>query len=127
MKAKQLTVYVQDIPGSLALVARALAAEKVNITGLIGLGSESLSPVRLLVDSPARARKALKAVGLEPIEEDVLLVALADKPGALATIAEKLAAAHINIHYAYASSAGGRRVNVVLAVSDIARASRLVR
>ncbi len=126
MKAKQLTVHVQDAPGALARVARALAGQKVNITGLMGVGADARSPIRVVVDNVARARKALQAAGLETSEEEVLVVALADKPGALATVAEKLAAAGINIHYAYASS-GGRKVNCVMAVSDIARASRLAR
>ncbi len=127
MKAKQLTVYVQDSPGSLAHVARALADHKVNITGLVGIGAQNLSPVRLLVDSPARAKKALRAAGLEPKEEDVLVVTLADKPGTLAAVAEKLAAAGININYAYVTSSGGKKVHIVMAVSDLARAARLAR
>ena len=127
MKAKQLTVFVNDVPGSLARIARSLAENKVNIQALVGIGSESLSPVRMLVDSPARAKKALRQAGLEPIEDEVLLVTLPDKPGALADFTEKLAAAGINISHAYATSAGGKKVTCVLAVSDLARASRLAR
>ncbi len=127
MKAKQLTVYVNDVPGSLARVTRALADHKVNIRGLIGVGQETLSPIRMLVDSPGRAKKALRSIGLEATEEDVLLVTLADKPGALANVAAKLADAGINILYAYAIASGGKKVNCVLALSDLARASRLAR
>ena len=126
MKAKQLTVYVNDAPGALASIARALADSKVNITGLLGFANEALSPVRLLVDKPAQAKKALRAAGLEPSEEDVLVVTVADKPGTLAQVAEKLAANGINIQSAYASG-GGKKVRLVMVVSDIARASRLVR
>ena len=127
MKAKQLTVYVPDAVGTLAHVARTLADKKVNITGLICAGAGDQSPIRLLVDSPARARKALQAAGLEPVEEDVLVVQLPDKPGALAAVAEKFAAAGININYAYSGGSTGRKVNTVLVVSDVARASRLAR
>ncbi len=127
MKAKQLTVYVPDAVGTLAHVVRTLADSKVNITGLICVGSGDRSPIRLLVNSPARAKKALQAQGLDPTEEDVLVVALPDKPGALAAVAEKLAVAGINIDYAYASGGIGRKVNTVLCVSDVARASRLAR
>ena len=127
MKAKQLTVYVPDAVGTLAQVARALADKKVNITGMLCIGAGDRSPVRLLVNSPARAKKALQATGLDPTEEDVLVVQLADKPGALAAVCEKLAAAGINIHYAYASGGAGKKVNTVLAVSDVAQASRLAR
>ena len=81
MKAKQLTVYVPDAVGTLAHVARTLADSKVNITGLICVGTGDRSPIRLLVNSPARAKKALQAQGLYPTEEDVLVVALPDKPG----------------------------------------------
>ncbi len=127
MIAKQLTIYVPDAVGTLAHVARVLAQKKVNITGLICVGAGDRSPIRLLSDSPARARKALQAAGLDPTEEDVLVVQLPDKPGALAAVGEKLAAAGINIHYAYASGGTGRKVNTVLGVSDVGRASRLAR
>ena len=126
MKAKQLTVLVNDVPGSLARMAQALAAQKVNIIAMMGVGNESLSPIRLLVDNPARAKKALRSAGLQATEEDVLVVPLANKPGALAGIAAKLASANINILYAYATGGGGK-TNCVMAVSDIARASRLAR
>ncbi len=127
MKAKQLTVLVNDVPGSLARMAQALAAQKVNITAMMGVGNESLSPIRLLVDNPARAKKALRSAGLQATEEDVLVVPLANKPGSLAGIAAKLASANINILYAYATGGSGGKTNCVMAVSDIARASRLAR
>jgi len=126
MKAKQLTVYVADAPGTLARVARALAEHKINITGVVCVGAGERSPVRVLTNSPARAKKALAAAGLHPIEEDVLVVRLPDKPGALAAVAEKLAAAGVNINYAYATG-GGKKVNAVLAVSDVGRGARLAR
>ncbi len=126
MKAKQLTVYVADAPGTLARVARALAEHKINITGVVCVGAGERSPVRVLTSSPARAKKALATAGLHPIEEDVLVVRLSDKPGALAAVAEKLAAAGININYAYATG-GGKKVHAVLAVSDVGRGARLAR
>lgn len=127
MKAKQLTVYVPDAPGTLARVTRALADGKVNITGLVCIGTGERSPVRVLTNSPARAKKALQAAGYHPIEDEVVVVTLPDKPGALAAVAERLAAAGININYAYATSGVGKKVHTVLALSDVARGARLAR
>jgi hypothetical protein len=127
-KAKQVTVWVDSSPGQIALVARALARAKINITAFTSYGNGSEIPVRLLVTSPARARKVLRGLDLRVTEEDVLRLTLPDKPGTLAEIAERLAEAHINVDYSYETVAkGARKADLVLAVSDLAGAAKALK
>ena len=127
-KAKQVTVWVDNSPGQIARVARALAGARLNITAFAPYGAGSEIPVRLLVTSPARARKVLRDLDLRGTEEDVLRPPLPDKPGTLAEIVERLAEAHINVDYSYETVAkGARKADLVLAVSDLAGAAKALK
>ena len=127
-KAKQLTVWVSDRPGMLGEVGSALGAKKANILAFTAWVEGDHGAIRIVVDKPAVAKKALAARGWETTEEEVLEVTLADTPGSLGRIAQKLGEAGVNIQYAYVGSAGSaRRVNAYFAVSDLTVALKAVR
>jgi hypothetical protein len=127
-KAKQVTVWVDSSPEQIARVARALAKARINITAFTSYGSGSEIPVRLLVTSPARARKVLRDLDLRVTEEHVLRLTLPDMPGTLAEVAERLAQAHINIDYSYETVAkGAKKADLILAVSDLAGAAKVLK
>jgi len=119
----QVVVTVANRPGALARVCEALAARKINITGLDCSGPER--QVRLLVSSPGQAMRALKKAGFRSRLEKVVALRLPDRPGALARAARKLARRKININYGYATTArGARRATIVFGVSNPGRAAR---
>lgn len=126
--AKQVTAWVNSNPGEIARVARALARARINISAFTSYGSGNEIPVRLLVSSPARARKVLLDLDLRVTEEDVLRLTLPGKPGTLAEIAERLAQARINVDYSYETVAkGAKKADLVLAVSDLAGAAKVLK
>jgi hypothetical protein len=127
-KVKQLTAWVESKPGELGRIAEALGKAKVNITAFTCWGAGGESPVRMLVSSPAKAKKVLQGLGLRVTEEEVLRVTLADKPGVLGNAGARLGQANINVEYAYASVAGGgKKADVILSVSDVAGATKALR
>ena len=127
-KPKQVSVWVDSIPGQIARIGEALAKAKINVTAFTAYGTGGESPVRMLVTSPAKAKKVLREMDLRVTEEDVLRLTLPDKPGNLAEIAERLAQAHINVDYSYATAAKGtKKSDLVLAVSDLAGAAKVLK
>ena len=125
-KAKQLSVSVENRPGTLAHVARVLGNGKVNILAFLTstLGAEG--SVQVVVDNVNKAKKALEGAGLTYTESDVLYVELPNIPGALGNFAGKLAAKEINITSGYQTTVkGSRKASVVLAVSDLEKAARV--
>lgn len=123
--AKEFTIWGKNRPGNLARIGRALADAGINISALVASEARGRSPVRLVVDNGARARGVLRNLGLKFSEATVVVLYLADKPGALARAAEKLAAARVNIDYGYATAPpSGKRATIVLAVSNLRRARR---
>lgn len=125
-KANQLSVRVENRPGTLAHVARVLGDAKVNILAFLTttLGAEGSVPV--VVDNVNKAKKALEGAGLTCTESDVLHVELPNVPGALGNFAGKLAAKDINITAGYQTTVkGSRKASVVFAVSDLEKAGRV--
>jgi hypothetical protein len=127
-RATQLSVAMENRPGQLARIGAALARAKVNVEAISVVDSAEVGVVRLVTSSSAKAAAALKRAGMAVVQHPVLVVKLANQPGALGKAAGKLAAAKINIAYAYGSAAGpGAMSTLVFGVSDIAQAARALR
>ncbi len=126
--ATQFSVMLENKPGALAEVCSELAAKAVNIQGIMTSDVRGWGTVRLVVNHPAAARKVFDAIGLRFTEENVWMLRLSDRPGALGRVTRKLAEHKINIEYAYGSiEKGSPKALVVMAVSDLKRAAKFLK
>lgn len=117
--AKDLTVILEDRPGTLAALGEALEKAGINIEGACGVPSEGKAVIHILVEDAAGARRALQQAGLQVrAERDAIVMDIADRPGALGQIARKLANAGVNVDVVYLAT----RTRVALGVSDMAKA-----
>lgn len=98
---KELTIRMDNRPGSLGTVCQTLADRGVNILAFQSIPSESTILVCFVVDNVDAAEAALDSGGLAYSEGEVAQVKLPHRPGELARTACKLGDANINIHYAY--------------------------
>jgi hypothetical protein len=122
----QLTVSCENRPGVLAELTKMLSDAKVNIVAFNAGSAGAMGYVQLIVTNPGKAKTVLKAKSIPYYEERVLLVELANVPGALSRFASKLAAKGINIGAAYQTAANGSsKASVVLAVSNLRMAERI--
>lgn len=120
---KQLAIFLDNRPGTLARVADALAEAKVNIYAICTSDTVDHSVVRLVVNNYRRALEVFEAHGTLVVEDDVLLIEAGNRPGELARIAHTLAKAKVNIEYCYsATPSGARKGLLILRVSDPAKA-----
>jgi len=99
--AKELNIQLENQPGTLAKLCKALADRKVNIVAFQASAAERRSQVHLIVDNVAAAKTILNTEGLTYTENDVAQVALPNRSGELARVAGRLGEANININYAY--------------------------
>src|SRR2546430_14164930 len=121
--ATQLAVFLANRPGALARVCEALGNAGVNIHALATSDTVDHTVVRMVVSDPTKALMLLGEAGVLALETEVLMIGTANQPGVLATLAERLAEADVNIEYVYL--AGGRGVEnglIVLRPSDIEKA-----
>lgn len=119
-KVKQLTISLENQPGALDRVAWILADAKVNISALLLVGTAgSQGLAQLVVDDIRKAKKFLEQAQLSYTEGTVEQFELANKPGALAELTEKLAKKGVNIDSAYATMPkGAKKAVIVLATSQ---------
>ena len=126
-RLKQLTAWVENTSGELGRIAQALGQAKVDITAFTAYGTGTSCPIRLQVSNQAKAKEVLRGLGIRVTEEEVLRVTLFGKPGLLGNLATRLGEAHINVEYAYATATEGKkRVDMVLSVSDVAGACKIL-
>ncbi len=97
-----LTVILEDRPGTLADVGEALGKAGINIEGLCGFPSEGKGVLHLLVEDEPTARRALEEAGLQVhSERQVLILDVEDRPGEFGSICRRIANAGINIDLVY--------------------------
>jgi hypothetical protein len=126
--AKELTIRIEDKPGTLAQCCRALAERDVNILAFEAYEREGQSLIRMVVDDPATAKKLLDADRIYYTETEVAQVTLPHRSGGLSRAASRLGEAHININYAYCGTEPGppNMSLVVFGVTDVAKAVSLL-
>lgn len=109
MLKKQFTLYLENRSGELARITRVLAREKINIEGISAYTSADVGLVQIVVSNAPRTRAVLRKADVAYTMQDVALIALPNRTGALAEITAKIAESGLNISYLYATaSAGGR-------------------
>lgn len=102
MRLKQISVFLENTPGHLEDVCKALAEAGVNLLTITIAETKEYGIVRAIVDKPDAAAAALKAAGFFAKLVDILAVEVEDKPGALLQILKKTSEAGLNIEYMYA-------------------------
>jgi hypothetical protein len=101
----QLALFLENKPGTLARVCDALEKSRINIFAICTSDTIDYNVVRMVVSDTRRALLLFEEYGTLVIESEVLMIDGDNKPGSLAKIAHKLAAAKINIDYAYCATA----------------------
>lgn len=124
---KQLAIFFDNRPGTLASVADALAEAKINIYAITTSDTVDHSVIRMVVSDYRQALHVFEEHGTLVVEDDVLMIEGSNKPGALAEIAHKLAAARINIEYCYsATSPEAKKGLLILRLSNPAKALKVL-
>jgi len=125
--ATQFSIFMVNKPGVLAQVLGEFARAKINVIAMTMMDSVEHGVMRVVFAAPMEAKEVLSKLNMPYNMTDVLCVNLDNKPGALASVAEKLAKSHINIDYAYCTAgAKGGRTTGVLKVPDVKKAMRIL-
>jgi hypothetical protein len=116
---KDLTVILNNVPGTFASLGEALGGAGINIDGICGFPSGSEGVVHLLTEDTAGARSAIEGAGHEVrAEREVLVVDVQDKPGEVGRVCRALADAGVNLDLIYPTNRG----QLVLGADDVDKA-----
>ena len=122
--ATDLTLYLNDQPGELARVGDVLGKAGANIGGLCALSTGGgQAEVHILVNDATSAFEALQAAGIKiAAEQEVLVLEIEDRPGALGDLARRLGDARVNLSLVYLAT----NTRLVLAADNLADAKSAV-
>jgi hypothetical protein len=98
---EQVSVFLENSTGRLAELSRALGDAGIDMHALMVADTEDFGLVRIICDTPNRAKDLLDVQGFSATVTPVLAVEIPDRPGGLADVLEALGAANINVEYAY--------------------------
>ena len=125
--ATELSIQLDDEPGTLGKICRTLADNGVNILAFQSQQLGRRSQIRFVVDDAKAAGSVLDKEKLEYTEGPVAHVKLPHQPGGLARVASRLGEANININYAYCGvDAKTNEPLMIFGVSDAREAAKLL-
>lgn len=123
---KQFEISVSNRPGELAKVADILGSSGINIMAIASERCEN-PIIRIVTNDEQSTRTALTRANMKFKENEALVVELPDRPGELAKMTKRLAAAGINIDSIHLLTKGATSTSVALVVSDNRKAKEVLR
>ncbi len=124
---KELTIQLEDRPGTLGKICRALADKGVNIVAFQATQSPGNNLIRFVVDNPTAAQKVLDTEHVTYTETEVAQIRLPNRSGELARAASQLGDAKININYAYCGVDPNTNIPLVIfGVKEAAQAAKIL-
>jgi hypothetical protein len=120
---KQLAIFLDNRPGTLARVCEALSKAKINIYAITTSDTIDHSVIRMVVSDAHKAIGMFEEHGTLVVEDDVIMLEGDNKSGSLARIANRLADAGVNIEYCYsATSPNSKKGLMILRTSNAQKA-----
>lgn len=102
MRAKQISVFLENKPGQLTEFARLLDKNDINMHALSLADAEDFGILRIIVDDSYKTACVLKDEGYVFSITSVLAVEIPDTPGSLVATLDILGQNNINLEYTYA-------------------------
>ena len=122
---RQVSVFVENKPGSLMDVTSRLTEAGVNIRAVATFDTPEFGILRMVVDKPDEAKEYLTKLGYVVRIHEVMGVALEDKKGNLNQI---LAKGELNINYIYSFIIrDGKEPVMVFNTDDFAKAEKVLK
>ena len=98
---KQISVFVENVAGSLMKVTKELVAEGINLRAISSFDTPEFGILRLIVDRPEETAQLLEDKDFFVQTKDVIAVEIEDRSGSLNQMLEVLAEGNISINYIY--------------------------
>lgn len=100
---KQLIITVDNKVGTLAEVSNVISSSGINLIAVCAYAVDNKGFIMFVSEDNNKAKELLKARKYNLREEEVILISLENKPGALQAITQRIADAGIDITLIYGS------------------------
>jgi len=128
MKLKQISVSIENSPGRLYEITRALGDAGINLRALNLVDTGDFGKLRLLVSDVATTRQIAMKHHWPARVDEVVAIEIEDKPGTLADMLAPLSQQGINVvhMYAYVGFSSGKAV-MIFRFNDIDKAVGIIK
>ena len=106
MSIKQISVFLENRPGTLSELTGVLADSSIDMRALYLVETNDFGIARLIVDDVYKTTTVLKEAGYICKLTSVIAVAIPDEPGGLDKVLKVLGETGVNIEYMYAFLGG---------------------
>ena len=128
MRIRQISIFLENKPGQLSTICRALADAKINIVTLSLADTADFGIVRMIVDDHEKAKGVLAEKGHVANVREVIAVCVPDRPGGMAEVMQVIDKAGANIEYSYAFAFHqGEKAVLVFRFDDNAKAENALK
>ncbi|MBQ9479959.1 MAG: ACT domain-containing protein [Selenomonadaceae bacterium] len=117
MSVKQVSVFLENKPGTLNKLTKVLADHNINIRALSLADTSEFGIVRMLVGDVFKTTNVLNEANFVAIFTPVLVYTISDEAGSLDQLLQKFTEENVNIEYMYAF-AGKQKAYMIFKVSD---------
>ncbi len=127
MAVKQISVFLENQPGRLAIFTDVLSENDINLRALSIAEASDFGIVRFIVNDVYGAVTVLRDAGYIVSITDVLALEMPDEPGAMSSLVKVLGDAGINLEYLYAfTSTKVGTAYMIVKVNDVKQAGNLL-
>ena len=128
MSVKQISVFLENKPGALLAMTRALAEQSVDMRAFSLAETSDFGIARIIVNDVEKTTAVLRDAGFVHNITPVIAVAVSNTPGGLNAALEVLSAEGVNVEYMYAFI-GGRKDSayMIFRVADDEKAAAALR
>ena len=132
MNVKQITIFLEDKPGTLHTALKTLADNDIHIRAFTAADMGGMTILRLIVDNIIYATSLLKNAGYQANFTEVFVAEVSDPENGLLKVLDIVSDAGINVQHVYPITSKnarwiGREIYMVFEVNNNARAMELLR
>ena len=132
MNVKQITIFLEDKPGTLHAALKTLAENNIHIRAFTAADMGGMTILRLIVDNIIYATSLLKNAGYAARFTEVFVAEVSDPENGLLKVLDLISDAGINVQHVYPITSKssrwiGREIYMVFEVNDNARTMEMLR
>ena len=127
MAVKQISVFYENTPGRLAHFTRVLGDHNLDLISLSVVDGGPMGIMRGIVVDYERAMQVLAENGYTVKLTEVLAISVADRPGGMADVLDRLAEHNMAVEYLYSfvRNAGGQSL-IIFRVNPVEEAEKML-
>ncbi len=127
MLVKQISIFIENKAGRIADATSCMADAGIDLRAMSVADTSGFGVLRVIVDEPDEAIRALKECGFTVNTTDVIAILVPDKPGSLSEVLAVIKEHHMDIEYMYAfMSKFEKQAVVILKIDNVFEASKVL-